>query len=143
MKWRKLISILLVCCMLTSLFPVSALERENQRETMLTVVENDPDSNDSVYDASDDAQVYALSKEVSGTCGESLTWTLTTDGTLTISGTGAMKLDGSDGSWKDYQTDIKAIVIKSGVTNIESDAFSQCSSLTNLVLCKDKKLIYI
>ena len=35
--------------------------------------------------------VQAYAATVEGTCGESVTWKLTSDGTLTISGTGAME----------------------------------------------------
>ena len=69
----------------------------------------------------------------SGTCGENLTWTLDSEGVLTISGTGEME----DYSWKNpapWGTEIKAVVIENGVTSIGVLAFGECSDLTNVTL---------
>ncbi len=54
----------------------------------------------------------------SGTCGENVTWTLTKDGTLTISGTGAMKNYGYEGGqpWMAYANQITSVVVENGVT---------------------------
>ena len=75
----------------------------------------------------------------SGTCGangNNVTWSFSDDGTLTISGTGAMKDYAglrSDGSkemapWRDggYSSDIREVVIQNGVTTIGSWAFYGC-----------------
>ena len=64
-----------------------------------------------------------------GTCGDNLTWGLSDDGTLTISGTGKMKdFDDSHGSSVNFspwdKTTVKKIVIESGVTSIGNNAFS-------------------
>ena len=73
----------------------------------------------------------------SGTCGDNLTWSLDSDGTLTISGSGKMKdyyvYDGSTSTppWYSYRIQIKAVVISDGVTSIGSSAFEGCSSLTS------------
>ena len=69
----------------------------------------------------------------SGTCGANLTWKLTDDGTLTISGTGSMYGYTGTGSnvspWDDYRrTEIKSIVIEPGVTSIGNYAFWACSA---------------
>ena len=73
---------------------------------------------------------------VSGTCGENLTWTLTDDGVLTISGTGAMTdyTSTSNAPWYSKRTDIKSAVIESGVTSIGNYAFYNCSSLTSITI---------
>jgi len=75
----------------------------------------------------------------SGTCGANLTWKLTSDSTLTISGSGAM--DDYDygyvqaaSPWNDYQTAIKTIVIDSGVTTIGDWAFYNCSRLISIFI---------
>ncbi len=73
--------------------------------------------------------------QTSGTCGDNLTWTLTDDGVLTISGTGAMSnyYTGSlSAQWKG-QT-LKSVTMKSGVTSIGNYAFYQCSSLTGIMI---------
>ena len=72
----------------------------------------------------------------SGNCGandDKLTWTLTSNGTLTISGEGEMK-DYADGEWEDRKSEIKKIVIESGVTKIGYFAFTDCTSLTDVVI---------
>ena len=67
----------------------------------------------------------------SGTCGDNLTWTLTSDGTLTISGTGEM----TSSPWRDSYSDvIKSVIIEDGVTSIGDWAFEFCSSLTSVTI---------
>lgn len=88
--------------------------------------------------AAEDALVSA-SIEASGTCGDSLTWTLDSEGTLTISGMGAM--------WDFLSRDsngmllctapwgsVSSVVIDDRVTNIGSGAFYLCSGLTAIHL---------
>ena len=82
----------------------------------------------------------------SGTCGaqgDNLTWTLDSDGTLTISGTGAMAnyedTIGNNGfvtsaPWGEYAASINSVVVSSGVTSIGNSAFSGCGSLTNITI---------
>ena len=77
----------------------------------------------------------------SGTCGDNLTWTLDTKtGTLTISGTGAMKdyvraYDNYNqpAPWSTYRNSIVAIIIGNGVTSIGSWALYSCS-LTSVAI---------
>lgn len=70
--------------------------------------------------------VYAEENEVkSGTCGDNAAWTLE-NGTLTISGSGAME-DYSSTSpvpWDSYRNTIQNIIIENGITNIGKNAFS-------------------
>lgn len=72
----------------------------------------------------------------SGACGENLTWTLDAAGTLTVSGTGAMKDYHiyKDMPWYQSRDSIKAVVVENGVTAIGEYAFSDCSSLTNITI---------
>lgn len=71
----------------------------------------------------------------SGTCGENVTWTLTSDGVLTISGEGAMADYYSSGApWYSYQTYITNAVIKYSVTSIGSYAFYNCTSLESITI---------
>ena len=71
-------------------------------------------------------------EEKSGTCGDNVSWTLDTDGTLTISGTGATKDYESYESPFEGKTEIKNVVIESGVTGIGSFLFYNCSNLTEV-----------
>ena len=64
---------------------------------------------------------------------DNLTWTLTADGTMTISGTGAMKAYDIDDSPATQKKDsVKAIVIEDGVTSIGDYAFWNCTGLTSI-----------
>ncbi|MBQ7399428.1 MAG: leucine-rich repeat domain-containing protein [Clostridia bacterium] len=71
------------------------------------------------------AQSELLAVSASGTCGNKLSWSLDTDGVLTISGTGDMTDWSSVEStpWYDYMSDIKSIVVENGVTSIGNNAF--------------------
>lgn len=75
----------------------------------------------------------------SGTCGDSLTWTLADTGTLTISGTGEMYDFYYDNGvwtnpWMSYAGDIKKVLIKQGVTGIGEWAFGYCRNLFSITL---------
>ena len=72
----------------------------------------------------------------SGTCGaegdgSNLTWTLDSEGTLTISGTGDMVRDGNQ-LWRDQK--VKKAVIANGVTSISAYAFSGCTYLESITI---------
>ncbi|MBQ8511248.1 MAG: leucine-rich repeat protein, partial [Clostridia bacterium] len=70
----------------------------------------------------------------SGTTGN-LTWTLTDDGRLSITGTGTMPGYSSSGSpWYEYRTAIQTVELGEGVTSIGACAFYQCSNLTGVTL---------
>ena len=63
----------------------------------------------------------------SGSCGENVTYSfVSSTGTLTISGTGAMKDYILGGPWDAYRSSIKNIVINNGVTSIGKWAFYTC-----------------
>ena len=72
----------------------------------------------------------------SGSCGENVTWTLTADGTMTISGTGAMTdyTYDSRSPWYSCRTYIKRVVMQQGVTSIGDRAFWDCSGLTSVTI---------
>ena len=74
-----------------------------------------------------------------GTCGaegDNLTWALSCDGVLTISGKGAMAdyESSSDVPWIDYRSDIQSLVIEEGVTSIGTGAFYDCRALTSIAI---------
>ena len=70
-----------------------------------------------------------------GTCGESLTWTLA-GGTLTISGSGAMTDYGESNTapWYSGREQITAVVVDRGVTGIGAYAFYGCVNLGDITL---------
>ena len=69
-----------------------------------------------------------------GTCGENLTWTLTYDGVLTISGTGEMTdyPNFADVPWNAYREKILSVVMEPGVTSVGGYAFFQCINMTSV-----------
>lgn len=80
----------------------------------------------------------------SGTCGKNLTWTLDDNGTLTISGQGAMEnyhvkiIDrgwGISGTapWSDFGESINAVIIEDGVTYIGERAFESYNGYKEFV----------
>ncbi len=88
--------------------------------------------------------------EISGTCGENLTWTLTNEGVLTISGEGAMynftvivdllplhtvpmnEETTQPAPWSDYTILIAKVVVEDGVTSIGDNAFAACENLAEI-----------
>ena len=72
----------------------------------------------------------------SGKCGDDLTYTLDDEGTLSISGTGAMKDYSSTfrAPWDSYRSSIKEAIIGDKVTTIGKYAFAGCSSLTSVTI---------
>ena len=73
------------------------------------------------------ANVFAAESETSGTCGEALTWTLSEDDTLTISGNGPMEDYTSCGPWG---TSVKTVIMEAGITRIGNRAFQGCALTT-------------
>ena len=70
-----------------------------------------------------------------GADGDNLSWTLDSDGLLTISGTGEMEDYNDSRDSPFYKNDeIKAVVIEPGVTSIGSYTFTCCYSLTSVVI---------
>lgn len=66
----------------------------------------------------------------SGSCGESLTWSLNSAGDLTISGTGDMASFIATGApWAEYRNQVKLVILGQGVTSIGSSAFQDCENL--------------
>ena len=74
----------------------------------------------------------------SDTCGDNLTWELTADSVLTISGTGTMTNYSSSSSspalWYYNRSFIKSVVIGEGVTSIGNYAFNACSGLASVTI---------
>lgn len=100
------------------------------------------------YPLADNGDVFILT----GTCGDSLSFTLTADGTLTVSGTGPMDdytfyfPQGSNAPWigqrllgTDYY--IEKIVIEEGCSHIGSNAFYWCGNIQNVILPSSLKSI--
>ena len=63
-----------------------------------------------------------------------ITWNLSDDGTLTISGTDMPKCAWNASPWYTQRDKIKKIIIEDGVTNISDYAFYNCESLTTVTI---------
>lgn len=76
----------------------------------------------------------------SGRNDEHTTWTLTSDGTLTISGTGKIDVDidntnPSYKSWRElHRNDIKKIIVENGIVGISVLTFSQLDNLVSVTI---------
>ena len=86
----------------------------------------------------------------SGSCGESVTWSLSSDGTLALSGKGEMANYKSSDTAPYYNAPwgsdalrlkIKRLVVNEGITSIGNFAFYLCSNLTSVSLPNSLKWI--
>lgn len=94
----------------------------------------------SLYDVADLFSSVKASEIIdSGTCGENLTWTLDSNGLLTISGSGEM-MDYDTWDVGDYspffykKDDIRTVIILDGVTDIGDSVFFRCTGLTSITI---------
>ena len=75
----------------------------------------------------------AATVTASGSCGENATYTVDSEGTLTISGTGPMEdYPGMNTPWLVYN--IKAVVVEEGITTIGACAFAGFKTLVSVKL---------
>ena len=65
-----------------------------------------------------------------------ITWTLSDDGTLTISGADMPNYSSYHGTipWYSQRENIKKVVIEDGVTNIGNCAFYECTNLNSITI---------
>ena len=78
----------------------------------------------------------AFADDGNNKCGENLTWELSEDGTLTISGSGKMADydDPNSQPWAGQRDNIKHLVVTDGVTSIGINAFRYCINLGSVDL---------
>ena len=71
-----------------------------------------------------------------GTCGENLAWSLTVDGNLTISGSGAMYSYATSNTvpWYAYRGNLRKVTMNEGITTITPYAFYYYPNLTSVVI---------
>ena len=82
-------------------------------------------------------QASAETAEIaSGTCGDNLTWVLTDDGTLSISGTGVMTnyTHPDKVPWKNYRNQVCTVIVQEGVTSLGDYAFYYLTQLISVTL---------
>lgn len=80
--------------------------------------------------------IYFNSTSQSGKINETLAWGITTDGVLTITGTGDMPdySEENPAPWVEYDNCFDTAVIEDGVTSISAYSFANCTSLSNVYL---------
>ena len=110
---RKIASIFLTLAMILSLIPGTVFAGEGTGDTLASL-------SDTIVDSG-----------TFGEDGDNLTWSLSSNGTLTINGTGEM---GYQTPWMSYRDSIKSLVIEEGVTTVGRSAFSGCDQLTSATL---------
>ena len=145
-RGKRTIALLLSLVMCLSLMDLTAFAEDTPSEEIADAVtqeaiceeETAEDASAGIAFISEmpEERVLLATATHSGTCGDHLTWTLDSDGVLTISGTGSMKnFSGTNYiPWYDYRSDITSIVIKDGATSIGQYAFRDCSSLTSVTI---------
>ena len=89
---------------------------------------------------------FAADVVASGNCGANggnVKWTLDSDGTLTISGTGNMAdyERYPDVPWMNYRSDVKKLIIEDGVTSIGENTGYVLTFTTSIYIGKDVKSI--
>jgi len=78
--------------------------------------------------------------QIGGICGknggDNLRWTLSDEGILTITGSGAMEdySDEETAPWHDYLTDIHYLELPDGMTTVGSFAFTECSQIASVTI---------
>lgn len=84
-------------------------------------------------------QTNAATVTASGKYSIDISWSLNSDGVLTVTGTGPMKdyTFSSDIPWQKYSSSVKSVVIGDGITSICKYAFYYFSNLTTVTVGKD------
>lgn len=120
---------LLTVCLLCSLAPSpvlaqTSLEGQAEEAQEAPATEN-VQSQETASGEEDTVLLASIPEDMEGLCGASLTWTLSEEGVLTISGTGEM-FDYSSTSmpeWHNYRSYIHTLVLEEGITHIGDYAF--------------------
>lgn len=75
-------------------------------------------------------------KDIEGACGKNVSYKLSSDGTMTISGTGVIYNYNSSKAapWKEYKSNITCVIIEEGVTGIGEQAFYGCKQIEEISL---------
>ena len=116
---KRILSILLCICLLCSILS----------STMVYAADYGPDMTSDVESGSDTTPL------ASGTCGEGVTWSLSEDYVLTISGDGPMEnyVSYSRQPWEEYSYYIVRVEVGEGVTTIGDNAFWGFYDLESIV----------
>lgn len=77
-----------------------------------------------------------IASGICGIMGDNVTWSISCDNVLTISGSGAMEEYSGSSSvpWHDYSDMIRKAVITEGVTSLSSSTFENCTTLVSVTI---------
>ena len=75
---------------------------------------------------------FATDNIASGTCGNNITWSLSSTGTLTITGDGSMSTSGC--AWEEYKDQVKNVEFNGKITGIPQSAFKNNTNLETITL---------
>ncbi|MBR3704950.1 MAG: leucine-rich repeat protein, partial [Oscillospiraceae bacterium] len=72
----------------------------------------------------------------SGTCGEDIAWSLSSNGHLALTGTGSMMeyYSSADIPWRDFTTAVRSASVGEGITELTFCAFYYCTNMTEITL---------
>ena len=142
----RMLCSLLAVAMLCNVIPAAAVEI-SEGDLQAPEAESMPmsDANTAEIPSNEELELFALPTEtLSGTCGDNLTWTLTPEGVLTISGSGAMyDYQGSSNTtpWYPYLNGITELHLPEGMTHIGAYAFWSMYNLEELIIPSTVKTI--
>lgn len=149
-KWN-IISCLLAVAMTLSLLPVHGFAVDSEEavveaaQTEESVPETNENPSEEQAEEEDVSPETMASNIASGTCGKKVKWKLSSNGTLTISGTGAMYNYEESGKkappYQKWRKKIKKIVIKDGVTVIGENAFFNDTAVKSVEISKSVQKI--
>ena len=119
MNIKKALAVLLSTSILMSTSVMAFPENTTNKKNTLATVETN----------------ISKQNKASGTCGEHIIWELDNNGTLTISGTGALKSTSVfEFPWAEHRFDVTTVVVENGITAIGMYAFRGFSNLISVKL---------
>ena len=146
---RMLTAVLLAAAFIAAgLFSVVYAAGETAAEVEISIsdtVSGELTESEAIYNAGEMEQFPVTPVEIpdasgsptySGTCGDSISWALYSDGDFVIEGTGDVTYSG-DAPWNNLILNFKRVIVRDGVTGIPADAFANCPSLTEVILGRD------
>lgn len=125
-KFMRLLAAVLALTMLCEMLPLAAFAQSDIGQAVTAAVQNAEEENSTVTNT--------------GSCGENVTWSLDSDGVVTVSGTGEMSNYGWYGDvnpnrvFQDLSGSVRKVVIEDGVKNVGSGVFFRLENLTDVTI---------
>ncbi len=134
---RRLLALILCLVLCISLVPAAAAE---DIDDIVIIEEKAPAEDEIIIDEPDAESQETIA---SGSCGDKVTWSLDSSGTLTLSGSGATWNFNSDyAGFYDYRDQIKSIVVESGITILGTNLFDHMTAAGSVTLPDTLTKIY-